>query len=123
MGQAVTWALGFRGASHLSLEGAVGGPARRRVILLFASILGLQAADTAAVGALAAPLERAFDIGNAKLGLLVTVTTLVGCVATLPFGGLSDRHSRTRLLQVVVALWAVASLVSAVSVDYQMLLV
>jgi MFS family permease len=123
LGQAVTWALGFRGASHLSLEGAVGGPARRRVILLFASILGLQAADTGAVGALAVPLEKAFHIGNTQLGLLVTVTTLVGCVATLPFGGLSDRHSRTRLLQVVVALWAVASLVSAVSVDYQMLLV
>jgi predicted MFS family arabinose efflux permease len=92
------------------------------VILLFASVLGLQAADTGAVGALAAPLEKAFRIGNTELGLLVTATTLVGCVATLPFGGISDRHSRTRLLQVVVALWAVATLVSAVSVDYLMLL-
>jgi MFS family permease len=92
------------------------------VILLFASVLGLQAADTGAVGALAVPLEKAFRIGNTELGLLVTATTLVGCVATLPFGGISDRHSRTRLLQVVVALWAAATLVSALSVDYVMLL-
>ena len=107
---------------HLSLEELVGGPARARVVVLLASILGLQAADTGAVGALAAPLEKAFHIGNTELGLLVTVTTLVGCVATLPFGGIADRFNRTRLLQVVVALWALATLVSALSVDYTMLL-
>lgn len=107
---------------HFSLEELVGGPARARVIILLACILGLQAADTGAVGALAAPLEKAFRIGNTQLGLLVTVTTLIGCVATLPFGGISDRYNRTRLLQVVVALWAVATLVSAFSVDYTMLL-
>ncbi|MDE3202679.1 MAG: MFS transporter [Acidobacteriota bacterium] len=112
---------------HLNLteviDDAVGGQARRRVILLLGSILGLQAADTGAVGALAAPLERSFHIGNAEVGLLVTATTLIGCVATLPFGSLADRHSRTRLLQVVVGLWAVATLASALSVDYTMLLV
>ncbi len=113
--------------SHLhlteTLDEVVGGPARRRVILLFGSILGLQAADTGAVGALAAPLEKAFRIGNTDIGLLVTVTTLIGCVATLPFGTMSDRHSRTRLLQVVVALWAVATLVGCLSVSFGMLLV
>jgi MFS family permease len=106
-----------------SLDEVVGGPARRRVIILLGSILGLQAADTGAVGALAAPLEKAFHIGNTDIGLLVTVTTLVGCVATLPFGTVSDRYSRTRLLQVVVALWAVATLVSSLSVSFGMLLV
>lgn len=107
---------------HFSLEELVGGPARARVITLLACILGLQAADTGAVGALAAPLERDFHIGNAELGLLVTVTTLVGCVAALPFGGLSDRYNRTRQLEIVVALWSVATLVGALSVDYTMLL-
>src|SRR5579862_3175289 len=104
------------------LDEVVGGPARRRVILLLGSVLGLQAADTGAVGALAAPLERSFHIGNTDVGLLVTVTTLVGCVATLPFGTVSDRYSRTRLLQIVVSLWAVATFASALSVDYGMLL-
>ncbi len=107
---------------HFRLEELVGGPARARVIILLACILGLQAADTGAVGALAAPLEKTFRIGNTELGLLVTVTTLVGCVATLPFGGISDRYNRSRLLQAVVALWAVATVVSSLSVDYTMLL-
>ena len=113
------------GHHHLteSIDDVVGGPARRRVILLFGSILGLQAADTGAVGALAAPLEKAFHLGNTDIGLLVTVTTLVGCIATLPFGTVSDRYNRSRLLQVVVALWAVATLASALSVSFGMLLV
>lgn len=110
---------------HLAetIDEVVGGPARRQVILLFGAVLGLQAADIGAVGALAAPLERAFHIGNTDIGLLVTVTTLIGCVATLPFGTVSDRYSRTRLLQVVVALWAVATFVSCLSVSFGMLLV
>src|SRR5438270_1299442 len=110
---------------HLTehLDEVVGGPARRRVILLLGSILGLQAADTGSVGALAAPLERAFHIGNTDIGLLVTVTTLVGCVATLPFGTVADRHSRTTLLQIVVALWAAATIASALATSFPMLLV
>lgn len=106
-----------------TIDEAVGGPARRRIILLFGSILGLQAADIGAVGALAAPLEKGFHINNTDVGLLVTATTLVGCLATLPFGTVSDRYSRSRLLQIVVALWAVATLVSSLSVSFGMLLV
>jgi MFS family permease len=105
------------------VDEVVGGPARLRVILLFGSVLGLQAADTGAVGALAAPLEKTFHIGNTSIGLLVTATTLIGCVATLPFGTMADRYNRSRLLQIVVALWALATLASAFAVDYPMMLV
>jgi MFS family permease len=105
------------------IDEALGGTARRRVVLLLGSVLGLQAADTGAVGALAAPLERAFHVGNTEIGLLVTVTTAVGCAATLPFGSWADRHNRTVLLQVVVSLWAAATVVSALSTSYPMLLV
>lgn len=107
---------------HLGITEVVGGPARRTVVLLLAGVLGLQAADIGAVGALAEPLEKAFHIGNTDLGLLVTVTTLVGCVVTLPFGKLSDRHSRTLQLQIVVLTWAVATVLSAVSTSFLMLL-
>lgn len=109
-------------ASHLDITDVVGGPARRTVVLLLAGVLGLQAADIGSVGALAEPLEKAFHIGNTDLGLLVTVTTLVGVVATLPFGKLSDRHSRTLQLQAVVSTWAIATLLSALSTSFVMLL-
>lgn len=115
--------LGRHADERFSLAEAVGGPDRLTVVVLLASILGLQAADTGAIGALAAPLEKAFKIDNTDIGLLVTVTTLVGCVATLPFGTLSDRFSRTRQLQIVVGLWAMATFVSSLSTSFAMLLI
>ena len=46
----------------------VGGPARARVITLFALVLALNGADTSTVGAVAPQLEHALHIGNTKLG-------------------------------------------------------
>ncbi|HET9691353.1 MAG TPA: MFS transporter [Acidimicrobiales bacterium] len=104
------------------LDEVVGGSARRTVVLVLAGVLGLQAADTGAIGALAAPIEGAFKVGNTDIGLLVAVTTLVGAVATIPFGVLTDRVGRSRLLQWSVVAWVAATVLSAVAVDYPMLL-
>ena len=57
---------------------AVGGPARARVITLFACVLALNSADTSTIGAVAPQLEHALHIGNARIGLLSSATLLVG---------------------------------------------
>ncbi len=62
--------------------GAAGG--RKREIVVLASILGLSGADTATVGATATQLRNALGIGNTQIGLLVTVTSLVAAIATVP---------------------------------------
>lgn len=80
------------------LREAVGGPARLRVIVLLACVLALDSADKATVGATALQLERDLHIGNTAIGLLVTVSTAIGAVATLPAGALTDRANRTKLL-------------------------
>ena len=91
-------------------------------IVVLAAVLGLQAADVAAVGAVAVPIERGLDIGNVGLGLLVTASTLVGAVFTLPAGALVDRVNRLRLLVGAVVLWSFGMLVSGLAVSYTMLL-
>lgn len=100
----------------------VGGPARRRVILLLACVLSLDSADQGAIGAVAPQLEKSLHISNVQLGLLVTVTALVGAAATIPFGNLVDRVQRVPLLAGVILTWGVAETVSAISVNYTMLL-
>lgn len=72
------------GRSRLTV--ALGGAARARVIIVLAGVLGLSSADVATVGASAIELRRALSISNTGLGLLVTVTSLAGAVASLPFG-------------------------------------
>jgi MFS family permease len=110
-----------RWTSHL-LRGEVvkrvGGPARARVITLFGAVLALNGADSATVGAVAPQLESALHIGNAKIGLLASVSLLVGAIFTIPVGYLVDRFNRMPILAASIVLWSVASLLSAFSGSY-----
>jgi len=101
------------GATRAGLDSALGGPVRTRVIVLLACVLALNSADTATVGASATQLRQALHISNADIGLLVAVTSVVGAVASVPFGVLVDRVNRTRLLAVTIVLWGAATLASA----------
>ena len=100
----------------------LGGPARRRVVVFLGLVLALNSADNGAVGAIAAQLEPALHIGPAKIGLLVTVSSLVGALAALFFGILTDKVWRVPLLSISVALWGVAEMASGFSSSFGMLL-
>lgn len=101
-------------AAHERLTHYLGGSARTRVILLLAAVLGLASADATTVGASATALRNSLGhISNTDIGLLVSVTSLVGAVATLPFGVLADRMRRTLVLGCAIVLWGAAMLWSA----------
>jgi MFS family permease len=117
-------ALGSAAASAAArrLTVALGGAERTRVIVVLAAILGLSGADAATVGASAAQLRSGLHITNTDIGLLVAVSSLVGAVATLPFGVLADRVTRTRVLGVTIVTWGIAMLWSATASDFTELL-
>jgi MFS family permease len=100
----------------------MGGAEQARVILVLASVLGLAGADTATVGASASELRHGLHISNTDIGLLVTVTSLVAAIATLPFGVLADRVKRTRMLGGAVLFWAAAMIWSATASSFGELL-
>ncbi|MDE3131007.1 MAG: MFS transporter, partial [Acidobacteriota bacterium] len=103
----------------------VGGAARARVIVLFGLALALNGADNSTVGAIAPQLKYAFHgtvIGTGRIGLLSSVSLLVGAVATIPVGLFVDRVKRIPMLAVSIVLWSVASLFSAFAGSYSSLL-
>jgi MFS family permease len=104
------------------LTDRLGGPPRRRVIILLGLVLALSAADSSSVGAIAAQLQPALGIGTAELGLLVTVSSLVGALAAIPCGVLVDKTRRVNVLAVSIVLWGVAEAVSGFSASFGMLL-
>jgi predicted MFS family arabinose efflux permease len=65
-------------------------------VVLLALVVGLQAADIGTVGALVVPLAESLQINHFQVGLLVTVSTGVGAIATLFAGPLADRTNRVR---------------------------
>ena len=110
-------------AGGRALTTALGGRERTRVILLLAAVLALASADTATVGASAIQLRHDLGINNTDVGLLVTVTSLVAAAASLPFGVLADRVTRTRVLGGAIVLWGAAMIWSATAPTFGQLLV
>ncbi|MEZ0353829.1 MFS transporter [Mycobacterium sp. pR1184] len=95
---------------------------RWKPIVLLAMVVGLQSADAGTVGALVVPLTQSLHINNIQVGLLVTVSTGVGAVATLVAGPLADRTVRVRLLWMALLLCSAAMALSAASPNYGWLL-
>jgi MFS family permease len=106
-----------------TLVPVLGGRTRTRVIVVLACVLALSSADTATVGAAASELRSALHISTFDIGLLVTVTSVVGAIFSLPFGVLADKLRRTWLLGVAVMLWGIAMIWSAAAGDFGQLLV
>lgn len=112
----------FRRDVEEPLAHAVGGKGRLKVITLLACVLALDAADKATVGAIATELKQALDITNVEVGWLVTASTAIGALVTLPFGALADRIHRGRLLVGCIVVWSMMMVVGGASTSYWMLL-
>jgi predicted MFS family arabinose efflux permease len=111
----------FRRVRRVALD-TVGGPARGRVVLTLAAVLGLSGADTGTISATTGNLEQAFHVGNTQIGVLLSVVALVGAAFTIPVGVLTDRMRRTWLLGGSIAAWAVATALSGAAGSYLWLL-
>ena len=109
-------------AARRTVVVTVGGPERTRVVLVMACVLALASADTATVGAAAIELRRALRINNTDIGVLVSATSLIAAVFSLPFGILADKVRRTWLLAFALLIWGVAMLWSAMASSFGQLL-
>ncbi len=101
---------------------ALGGAGPARVVVVLSAVGGLASADVATVGASASQLRESLHISNTDVGLLVAVSSLVGAMASVPFGMLADRARRTAVLSVSIALWGVAMLWGATVTSFDVLL-
>lgn len=91
-------------------------------MLLLAGSLALATADLSTVGAMTTELKSSLNIDNTGVGLLVSVPSAVGALTTLPFGILTDRVNRTRLLAWSAALWSAIMLACALAPSFLLLL-
>ena len=97
-------------------------PERLKTIVLLGLVVGLQSADGGTVGALVVSLKQALHINDIQVGLLVTVSTGVGALATLLAGVLADRTVRIRMLWMALLLCSAAMALSAAAPNYGWLL-
>jgi predicted MFS family arabinose efflux permease len=108
--------------SRITTLARVADPERLKSIVLLALVVGLQSADAGTVGALVVSLKQSLHINDIQVGLLVTVSTGVGAIATLLAGALADRTVRVRLLWIALLVCSAAMALSAASPNYGWLL-
>jgi MFS family permease len=72
-------------------------------------------------GALAEPVRREFHLSDTSLGLLGTVFTIMYAVVGIPFGRLSDKWYRTRLIAAGTAFWSILTAASGLAQSYTQL--
>jgi len=109
-------------AGSAQLSDTLGGSLRTRVIVVLAAILALSSADVVTVGASATHLRSDLSINNTDIGLLVAASSLVGAIASVPFGVLADRVRRTSVLGLAIVFWGVAMIWSATASSFGELL-
>lgn len=94
---------------------------QRGVVFALACVLALDAVDRTALGALAPALKSEFSIGNGEIGLLASAFSIVGGLATVPMGILTDRTRRITLIVVSIVIWTAAMGVAAAATTFAVL--
>jgi MFS family permease len=89
-------------------DSALHDPSRRAAVVALAAVLALDGADRTALGALAPALMAEFSVGSAAIGLLASAFAIVGAIAIVPIGILTDRARRITILVVCIGVWCVA---------------
>jgi MFS family permease len=92
------------------------------LLILFAINL-LNFFDRQLLGALGEPVRKEFHLSDTGLGLLGTVFTLIYALVGLPFGRLTDRWYRTRLIAIGTTFWSLLTAASGLAQNYTQLFI
>jgi predicted MFS family arabinose efflux permease len=104
-------------------ESALHDPSRKAAVFAMAAVLALDGADRTALGALAPALMAEFAVGNAAIGLLASAFAIVGAIAIVPIGILTDRARRITILVVCIGIWCLAMGLAAAAWSFALLFV
>src|SRR5260370_35383212 len=69
-------------------------------------------------GAIVEPLRKDWGLSDAQVGWLATAFTLLYAVVGVPFGRLSDRFQRSKLLGLGIAAWSLLTAASGLAWNY-----
>jgi len=93
-----------------------------RVLAILALINFVNFADRLVVPPLFPLLRQQFGLTSAQLGSLQMLLQVVLAVATIPFGLIADRMSRTRIIAAGMVFWSLATFLSGLAQSFAILL-
>jgi MFS family permease len=79
--------------------------------------------DRQLLGALGEPVRKEFHLSDSALGFLGTIFTIMYAFVGLPFGRLSDKWSRTRLIALGTGLWSLLTAASGLAQNFTQMVI
>jgi MFS family permease len=79
--------------------------------------------DRQLLGALGEPVRKEFHLSDSALGFLGTIFTIMYAFVGLPFGRLSDKWSRTRLIALGTGVWSLLTAASGVAQNFTQMVI
>jgi MFS family permease len=74
--------------------------------------------DRQLLGALGEPVRKEFHLSDSALGFLGTIFTIMYAFVGLPFGRLSDKWSRTKLIAIGTGIWSLLTAASGLAQNF-----
>src|SRR6266849_4098701 len=97
------------------------GAAASLAVLVAVNILNFY--DRHVIGALTEPIRKEFSLSDAQIGLIGSAFIWLYALVGLPLGRMADSRSRRKLLAAGMVVWSALTGLTAMAVNYTMLLV
>jgi MFS family permease len=94
-----------------------------RYLYVLVAVGAVDAADRTILSTVFEDVKRAFDVSDAKLGLLVAAYSVVATLSLIPFGWAADRYSRVRLIALGFVPWSIAMVWTGAASSFAMMFV
>ncbi|HEY4682277.1 MAG TPA: MFS transporter [Candidatus Acidoferrales bacterium] len=94
-----------------------------KLLLILTLINFVNYIDRVLINPLFVLIKKDFEVSDLQLGLLITVFIVVQSCASIPFGWLADRVSRTRLITYGVLFWSAVTFVTGTVQSFRQLLI
>jgi MFS family permease len=90
-------------------------------LYLLMGVAAVESADRTILATVFEDVKRAFGVGDSKLGVLVAAYSIVGTIATIPMGFVSDRWNRVRLIVFGLVPWSLAMFWTGAATSFAMM--
>src|SRR3954447_12827167 len=94
-----------------------------RLLYVLMAVAAVEAADRTILSTVMEDVKRAFGVSDTQLGLLTGAYAVIAALSVLPFGILTDRVSRVKLIAIGLLPWTLAMAWTGMATSFAMMFV
>src|SRR3954452_22947535 len=94
-----------------------------RLLYILMAVAAVEAADRTILSTVMEDVKRAFGVSDTQLGLLTGAYAVIAALSVLPFGILTDKVSRVKLIAIGLIPWTLAMMWTGAATSFAMMFI